>query len=400
MTESQRLAVKLSELREQVNAFTGQSDPLTDEQRSELDEVRSALTDTDARYRAAIAVEAADPIEGQPVGDLRPEDRELRHLVNSASIADVLDQTVFDRPVTGATAELQQHRGIGANAIPLDLFEQRAASTTTSAGDGVTKRPTIAQVFPTAVAEAMGIQRYRTGVGIANQPVVTAPTAGPTGTTAIGTAVTDSTVTIAGNSLSPSRVQVNATIGRDELATFAGLETEVTRVLQDAISDALDYQALRNSSEGLFEVGSNPTADTADVTFQTALEKVFGAVDGRYANGIGDLSVLLGPDVYANLAGLFIANNRGDQSALQALMSMCRRVVTSANVPAAASNDAEFIVHRGEHIGLVQPIWSVETIRDPYTLATDGQVRVNVFALQDVETVRGAVYRRLPVQIG
>ena len=397
MTEAQRLAVRCSELRSEHDQLMGQTEILSDVEVARLDEVRTELRSVEAKHRAAVEDEAgAAEVVDRPSAD--GESAELRHLVSRASIGDVLDQSVFDRPINGATAELQQHRGIGSNAIPLDLFETRAASTVTSGGDAETQRPTIPMVFPTMVAQAMGIQRQRVGVGEHNQPVVTAPTSGPTAATAIGTSVTDTTVTIAGTNMTPSRVQIGATVGRAELATFRGLETEVTRVLQDAISDSLDYQALR-SSGGLFEVGTDPTADTADVTFQTALQKVFGAVDGRYANGIGDLSLLLGPDVYAAFAALFIANNRGDQSALQALMSMCRMVVTSANVPAAVSNDAEIVIHRGSHVGIVQPVWTVETIRDPYSLATDGQIRVNVFALQAVATVRAGVYVRRPVQI-
>ena len=392
-----------SELRE-LSAVEGELD---DEQRSRMAALTREAGDLDTRIAAAKMSEPESDEQEVAGAEQREQDGqwlELRSRAQAESgLGQILDAVTFGKSLRGATRELVQERGYADGEIPLeflsDPLEQRAASTVTSGGDQETQQPTIPQVFPSMVAERMGVDRRMTGVGIQNQPTTTAPAGGPTATTAIGTSVADSAVTITGTQLTPKRLQVSAVMGRDELATFVGLDADVRRVLNEAITDGLDYQALR-SSGGLFEVGTDPAAKTAATDFAGYLSEVYAGVDGRYASMMSELSVLVGPDVYADMAGKYRADENADNT-LMVLDGMTRGVMTSANVADASSSDAEIVIHKGDAVGVVQAIWGAPTvISDPYSLSQDGQIRLTVVVMQDVATCRAAAYRRASVQIG
>ena len=350
------------------------------------------------KREAAMVAAGADEPEVVATGTTTEDTSEAAQfskLVAGASIGEVLDAAVFDRRVTGATAELQQEVRVASTTIPLELF---ADSTVTSSGDAEVQETTIGQVFPSALSMSMGIDRMSAAVGVANVPVVTAPTAGPTSSVAIGTAIGDSDVTIEGKQLVPSRLQVNATMGRDELATFMGLETDVEMTLRAALASALDYQSLYASgTNGLLNHGTDPTPGSTVMTYALLLQGITDAIDGRYASMLSDLMTLLGPSTY-RLGARVYRGNSDNVSGIAAASEMTGGVMSSALVMAPASDNQQGVVARGGsmHTGQVQRLWGgVEVIKDPYTLATEGQIRCTLVLMQATSMVRAGVYERV-----
>lgn len=328
-------------------------------------------------------------------------------------MADVLDHVAFGRQVRGATAELQQDLGVGSAVIPFELFRAGGAhpaadaSTVTSSGDRQMQEPTVPQVFPSPLSMMFGVDRRTVGVGTTAVPAVTAPTAGPVATTAIGTAVADDTVTIEGHVLAPQRLQVSAVMGRDELATFAGLADDVEMVLTEALASGLDRQVLYGLTEsggadgaGLLNHGAAPKAPGAVATYATMVKDVLDVVDGRYAAGAGDLAALLGPTTYAFGLALY----RGDhdnESAVEKLDRLTSGVMTTAHVadPTDPGDVQQAVVCRGgrRHTGVAQRIWGggAEIILDPYTRSADGQIRLTAVLMTAGAVIRPAMYERL-----
>ena len=234
----------------------------------------------------------------------------------------------------------------------------------------------------------------------ANVPVVTAPTAGPQAVAAIGTGVDDGAVTIEGFQLVPKRLQVAATVGRDSLASFVGLEADVEMTLREALMSGLDRQCLYAENEGLLNTGAgaDPAATNVVMTYDELLEDVYSAIDGRYAAQLTDLATLLGPATY-RLAAKSYRGNSDNTTAIEALAKATAGVMTSAHVAdQTAGNDQQAVVARGGamHTGQAQRIWGgVEVVRDPYTLAPDGQIRISCVLMQDTAVLREAVYKRL-----
>ncbi|MDE0475335.1 MAG: phage major capsid protein, partial [Gammaproteobacteria bacterium] len=62
MLESQRLAIRSSEIREKLNELSGE-ETLTEEQRSEVDTLTTEYRDVEAKRRAAIVAEDAEERE-------------------------------------------------------------------------------------------------------------------------------------------------------------------------------------------------------------------------------------------------------------------------------------------------------------------------------------------------
>ncbi len=371
-------------------------DDLTEEQETEFSALTASVSKLTRRESAMVAAGADKPPEVVAEGKAAEggEAAAFAKLVAGASIGDVLDCALFGKRAVGATAELQQELALGENAVPLALF---AASSVTSGGDAETQEETIPQVFPSAISRGMGIDRRSVDVGVSNVPVVTQPEDGPTGVTAIGTPVDHTTVTIAGVQLVPTRLQVSATIGRDELSTFRGLEDQVEGVLRQALMSALDYQALYSAGDnGLLNHGVAP-ADTAVVmTFASLMQAVTDVVDGRYAAGLGDLNTLLGPATY-RLGARAYRGASDAETVIEKLMRTTGGVMTSGLVAAPDADNQQAVTARGGATanGYAQRLWGgIEVIRDPYTKAADGQLVATLVLMQASKLVRAGIYKR------
>ena len=96
-------------------------------------------------------------------------------------------------------------------------------------------------------------------------------------------------------------------------------------------------------------------------------------VDGRHANGWGDLQALVGVNTFAKYAALFMSN--GDVSLADYLAGKLGMLRVSTRVPALASMAQKGIVVRSAQAQpITVPIWKgVELIVDPYTQAAKGQ---------------------------
>jgi len=396
--------------------------------RAELATVQAAdFDDLDIGREAALHVEiarlegdeaellAADGGEATVVRSGRGGGDSRSRLAGRANVADVLDHVVHSRPVTGATAELQADLGVGANVVPFELLRRAgsapghpnaALSTVSSTGDRQVQERTEPQVFPSALSAAFGVDRRTVGVGSHAVPVVNSPLAGPSSTVAIGTTVGDDMVLIEGHVLQPQRLQVSALIGRDELATFAGLADDVESTLVEALTSALDRQCLYGRSApggggnpvGLLNHPADPADPAAVVDYAAMVAAVLDAVDGRYAPSAGDLAALFGPATYTLGLRLY----RGDhdaESAAEKIQRLTAGLITSAHVlDPTAGGVQDAVVARGGrmHTGQAQRIWGggVEVIADPYTASADGQVRLTAVVMMATALLRPDMYRR------
>ena len=136
MLNSQRLAVRSSELREKLNTLSG-LDTLTDEHRADLDTTTKEFKDTEMQYRAAVLSEGEDE---QRAKESEPdsEQRERLALRSKASVTDYILSAIQGTALTGAAAEYRAAEGV-TDGIPMDLFdtaetEQRADAPTPAPG--------------------------------------------------------------------------------------------------------------------------------------------------------------------------------------------------------------------------------------------------------------------------
>ena len=166
------------------------------------------------------------------------------------------------------------------------------------------------------------------------------------------------------------------------------MEEDLRRGIASAMADSLDGQVIGGSGtapnlSGLFHQADDVAVDGTTETFGTAIERFAGVVDGKHANGFGDIRALIGVNTFAKYAAIFANANKGDISAYDVLKSKLGMLRVSTRVPAvAASGKKGIAVLTAQDQAITVPVWKgVELIVDPYTQAAKGQPVVTAVTL-------------------
>ena len=127
MKASQRIALKMSETREQLNALLAM-DELTDDQRADMATFSTRMQQLETEARAAIMAEDVPTITTTTVTD--GEDRELRSLIGRSQRGRMIFEAALEHRSYGWTSRPSCKRIIklSSNAIPLALLETRAVT--------------------------------------------------------------------------------------------------------------------------------------------------------------------------------------------------------------------------------------------------------------------------------
>ena len=404
MTDAQK---RLRELRERKSkerqrmAELSLVDSLSDEQRSELDRIETGTPDLERQLRAGqVAVDAEGKGETRATGD--PDDRELRQLIDGASVGAIFGAALEHRSTDGQTAELQQHYGLAPNQVPLAMLETRAVTPAPS-DVGTNQSAIVPGVFPASCAAFLGIDTPTVPVGEAVFPVlstnavvgVPAEGAIPSGTGIDAEGATTGSFTA--DVLSPGRIQAAFFYSREDRARFAGMDEALRMNLSDALSDKLDEQIL-NGTEGLLNgtvlANHNVNAVTSYANYRDLFG--YGRVDGTYAMSIGDIRMVVGAGTYGHMAAQFRSNNAGDRAAVEDLMDVTGGVKVSAHVPAVSNaNKQNAVIRLGMRRDMVAPIWEgVTLIPDEITKASSGQIVVTAVMLHAIKLLRAGGFHK------
>ena len=194
MTVSQKLAVRLSEIRQKLNELSALDAP-TDEQRAEMGKLTAEYPLIEERSRAALVAEAADAdarqagaegAEGRETG----EGAELRKLQGKARLGRYLLAAAGGVPVDGAESELLDALSVrggvgvqpGAVQVPWSMLllpdepapEQRAATTTAAYQAEVNQRPILQRLFGAGIFDMLGVRLDTVPQGHSSWPLITA----------------------------------------------------------------------------------------------------------------------------------------------------------------------------------------------------------------------------------
>ena len=386
MTPLQRLQLKQSETRQSLNVLLA-LDELTDEQRAEMATLTASMQNLEVETRAAIVAEV-DPTVTATDDDSAA--REMRALIEGASIGAIFGATLEHRATEGQTAELQQHLRLSANQVPLALLMEERAVTPAPADVGQNMAAIIPAVFPASCAAFLGIDMPTVGVGEAVYPVLT--TSATVHTPAENAAAAETTGAFTADVLSPSRLQASFFYSREDRARFAGMDSALRQNLGDALSDKLDQQILVGTNgllTGSVLADHNVSATTTYALYRST--HAYGRVDGKYANAVGDIRIVMGSATYAHAAAQFRSDNAGDRAAIEDLMSVTGGVRVSAHIPAVAGNKQNSVVRLGMRRDAVCPIWEgVTLIPDEITKAGTGQIVVTAVMLHAIKVLRSS----------
>ena len=397
MLKSIETALTLSTIREQLNDLNAVTDPTEAQQTEERDLLASQKT-TEVEYREALTAEADEhatvPVNG--------EDREYRALLGRGNVGRILAAFVEHRSVDGAEAELQQHRGLASNQIPLELLRvpvEHRAVTTGPTNVGTTEQPAIMPVFAAGVGAFIGADRPTVAAGLIAFPVLDQqPDVG--GPHTDSTAVDETTGSFSSSLLTPGRIQASYFYKRVDAARFPVIDLALRQALNGGLEEKLD-QELIAGTEGLLTGTNLANHAAAAVTTFASYVSAFGhaRVDGRYASAIADVRAVMGSATYAHAGNQYRSNN-ADYSALDSLDAKTGGVRVSAHVPAVASHKQNAVVRLGHHDrAVLQVMWDgVTLVPDEITKAKTGEVAITAILLVATKILRADSFWKQEVQ--
>lgn len=413
MKKSLELMSKSSALREQLNEFLKLESP-TSEQVQEAESRSQELADVEKAFRVALAQEDRDELAATRDA---PEKREYETLIQTAQLSTFLIASLEQRslPGEGAEFELAQELGLAAGDIPLDLLappleqERRADAVTPapSTADTATNVAGIAgRVFANTVSrQYLGVMFPTVGIGTAAYPYL------KTGSKAAAPIADDATVDstageFAVEKLEPTRISSRVSFRGRDLQLLAGMEQALRTDLNRAFVDAVDAQIIRGTGTAPEFSGfvGTPTPAIADPTnsitnvvdFAASQSNILDAMEGLWAKSYDQLSVVCTPAFQNFLAALYRSDESSDV-AWDALRDRIGNVISSANMPAAAANVEQVLIHRsGGGVPLSwAPVWqAMQATRDDVTGAAQDRIFITLKGYSSFGVARSDGYTR------
>ena len=383
MTNIQKIQIRLSEIRSKLLENEISSD--------ERDTLVSELVDKESEHRAEIALAETTPT---------PDD----HPKRSVEAREYVESGYYDRPLTGAAAEYNKSLGLSdePGVVPIDVIlpwmgtEHREDALTAAPSEITETQNTIQQPVraPTILRE-LNISTPRVPVGQQNYPRLTTD---PVATlVAEGTAQEATAAVFSVSALTPIRLTGAIAWSVEDAASFRGMSDAIQRALQAVVEQKLSDLALNGqaSPEVIGLLGGETVANPSDVvTYKNIVSQFAGHVDGIRASTMNDLRVLVGVKTWQALVST--TNTKSGAPVFDYLESKLGSLRVESRIAAPASNIQDMLIVRGRATGAVMPIWeNARIIRDPYTLAHKGQVRLQIISLVNFSEVDdGAGYKR------
>lgn len=411
MTPKQRAELRASEIRSKLSELGG-VETLTDEQRTEIDELRQEYQDTETRIRA-LAISEDEP-ESEEVETIDSEEKEKRELRAKVTAGTYAHQVQFGRAYDGAEAEYNAAMGHGPEAFPLELLappaepvEERATSDI----DTVTKSSRwVDRLFADTAAMRIGISPDTVAPGEESYPITTGGASAAQ--RARSEAAADATTAMSADKLGPLRNVVSSTYNVEDDMRNPGYSAAIERDLRGVLTEGLD-RAVFLGDDG----ASGTDADITGLMTATGLiekeitqaNKVKGSnvlqvfaelINGKAAVSAADIRTVLAEGAYQ--LWLYTLANTG-ASVDTTIMEFIRRagimVTTRGDLETGtdANDFGGFIgLNRGIEGAAAMPIWSSALlIRDPYGGATKGEVTLTLTTQWNFALIRASNFARL-----
>ena len=422
MTNSQRLSVRLSEIRQRLNEVAGlEGDAFTDEIRQESDKLQEEYKTKETQYRAAIVGEAdaeKRALESEPDAEMR-ERLEIR---GKASLTGYLRAALAGRRVDGAEKELQEAAKIG-DGIPLELWdtaEARASrepekrvdvATGAPSTVGINLAPLQPAVFSASILPRLGVEMPRVESGTyASGTITTSLTAG---SHAPGSAAMASAAAFTVTSVTPKRISARLSVRIEDVASVGqqNFESVLRENLSLVLSDALDNQGLTGAGGnsgadliGIFQRLTDPADPTTVASFDDFASAHAGGVDGLWASDIKQVGIVVGPATYRLASTTFqsAASYKGEMSASAYAMNTSGGFWTNSRMPDPASDIQQAILYRmGRSMRTaVCPHWNEISIDDIYTGSAQGERFLTFHVLLgDVIVVQPGAYAQVAFKL-
>lgn len=409
MLTSVTIARRQSEIREALAGLVGKDTPSEDETR-QISALDAEFRTNETRYRAALIAEDTERREAGADLETR-SDREFNELIDGFELRQVALALDEGRALDGATAEvvqeLRSQGGFRGIPVPWLALEQRAGETIASGTPNpIQTRPIIDRLFPDSVAGRMGAQSITIDHGAVEWPVTSSAitagwangeTASVPGPTAYAT--TD-------KALAPDHnLGITMRITRKALKqSGAALEQAVRRDMAGTIAAELDKAVFLGTGATGQPLGVMTTPATYGITVTPvaalASWAAFRAAVVRFmtanaAGSPGSVRLLIRPETWSVLDDTLIEGTAVSEWDRLVRHIPAGNIAMSANALAAPAGDplatsALLTTNAGGVSPIFVGLWgAVDVIRDPYSDAASGGLRITGLATVDVTVARG-----------
>ncbi|SEJ87722.1 Phage capsid family protein [Marinovum algicola] len=411
MLDSVKIARRQSEIRQQLAELAGKETPTEDEVRS-MENLDLEYRQNETRYRAALIAEDTERRDAGEELETRSaqEWAELMAGFEMRQVALALDE---GRQLQGQTAEivteLREQGGFRGIPVPWQALETRAGETVASGTPNpIQTRPIIDRLFPGSMAARMGAQMISIDAGAVEWPVTTSSvtagwadgeTANVAGPTVYAT--TD-------RAMSPDHnLGIQMRITRKTLKqSGAALEQAVRRDMSGAMGAAMDQAAFLGTGANGQPLGVIAGAATYGIT-STAINDLatwaaFRAGVTRFmtANAAGSpdaVRALIRPELWDYMDGVYIDTGTGvtEWDRLVKNIPAGNIAMTNNALAAPTGTPSACSALLTTSAGGVAPIFigawgAVDMIRDPYSDAQSGGLRITALATMDLTVARPA----------
>tara|TARA_Y100001933_G_scaffold114883_2_gene114924 strand:- start:4062 stop:5321 length:1260 start_codon:yes stop_codon:yes gene_type:complete len=408
MLESVKIQRRQSEIRQTLAGLVGKENPDEAETR-QMAELDTEYRQNETRYRAALIAE--DQERREAGADLETRDsREWADMLGRFEVRQVAMALDHGHQLDGETAEIvQELRSQGAYQgipVPWQALETRAGETVASGTpDPVQTRPIIDRLFPASVAARMGAQMINIAQGEAEYPVATSGASVGWQTSETGDVAAPSAYATTDKPLAPDHtLGVQMKITRKALKqSGAALEQAVRRDMNGAIAQEVDRVSFLGAGSSGEPLGVIAGAATYGIT-ETAIDAApswaaFRAAVVRFmtANAAGSpdaVRMMIRPEVWSDLDDALITGTAVSEWERLTRNIPAGNVAMSSNALAAPAGSPEvtkalLTTTAGGVAPFFVATWgAVDLIRDPYSDAASGGLRLTALATMDITVAR------------
>lgn len=421
MLESVKIARRQSEIRQALAGLAGKDSPTEDETRS-MEALDTEYRTNETRYRAALIAEDGERREAGNEIETR-SDREWSDLVAGFEVRQAILALDEGRALSGRTAEVVQelrsaggYRGV---PVPLMALEVRAGETVAAGTpDPIQTRPIIDRLFPSSVAAQMGAQMIQIGSGAVEWPVTTSSVTAGWADGELGNVPGPTPYTTVDKALKPEQtLGIHLRISRKAmLQSGDALEQAIRRDMNGTMAAELDKAVFIGSGAngqplgvvtGASTYGIQETPLNAGATYANFLAEVVAFMTANAITQPGEIRALMRPEMFGDLESRLNEITQTTEYSRMAMLLTGRSPtgfspsninMTANALPAPEGDPAATSMLFTTTTGGVAPIFvgmwgAVDLIRDPYSDAQSGGLRITALTTADVTVARPAQLR-------
>ena len=423
MKASQKTQLAISETRGKLNELVAKEDR-TEGETKEMEELTKRFQALEVELRAALTAESqTEETKTIPKESENKEAEEKKKLLSRCSIGVFMRAAAQGNDISVRSPEYELRQAFQVEdsndgvKIPWALldparekgYEKRTTTDTASgAANALRLDGIIARVFDTSpVFNTLGVESRAVPTGKFEYALVSAG-ASPA-QKAEGATTTENELTFTLKAFNPKRAQAAMRVSRELLATTEGVENAMRRDINDALMQHMSNHAINGDGAGEEVEGfigsttlaavTNPTAKTSAVVLENTAVNL---VDGLHANRKEQINLLIGDETYRAMGSLVDSTLEG--FALDILMQRAGTINATTLIPDPATVSSDKVQQgvaykngASASRSAVAAVWGggPTLIRDIYTRALEGEIRISVLTLWDMKIVRPLAYKRL-----